>query len=217
MGDCQVVYEAGYATTFSDAFIPVFPKAVAMKGAIYTITIPDKSEFIRNLEVVTDPAAIPDGVYTWILYKTGAYSGEQTQFAATKAWSALELGTAHLALAARVKAKTIHGAGELKSTGGKIEYNLLSGTFVLKWISSRKNAPLCKGTELERYIDTQFKAKFPDATSHPSTFITVGDLPPFNEAELAHYRAKGFVFTSKGGRRRTRRTTRRKRTRRARR
>ena len=143
MGDCQVVYDAGYESAFSDRFSPVFPKVIAMKGATYTITIPDKRKFIRNLEVIAEPAAVPDGVYTWILYKPNTYSNEQTQFAATKVWSALELGTAHLALAARVKAKTIHGAGELKRTGDTIEYNLLSGTFVLTWLNERKGKQLC--------------------------------------------------------------------------
>jgi hypothetical protein len=210
MGSCQVVYDAGYATTFSDAFTPVFPKAIAMKDATYTITIPDKAEFIRNLEVVTDPATIPEGVYTWILYKPGTYSDEQTQFAATKAWSALELGTAHLALAAHVRAATIHGAGELKSTGGKIEYNLLSGTFVQTWLSSRKEKPLCGYKDLQTYIDGKFREKFPTASLHPSTFITPASMPPFNDAELAHYRRKGFEFTRKGGRRKTRRRRTRK-------
>jgi len=76
-------------------------------------------------------AIVPDGVYTWILYKLpGAKKGEFS-WAFRKVRSILEVGTLHKSIARAVGAETIHAAGEIEKDKGELTINYLSGSYML--------------------------------------------------------------------------------------
>ena len=216
---------------FVTRFFPVFVKKnpdskksfncdVKNEGGQYVLaTLPGRDKldvYLKSIPIYKDLASLPDGVYTWIFYSRAA---SPVQFAATRAWSALEMGTIHLAIATRVGASLVHGAGELKKSGSSYTYNLLSGTFTADWKKKMKGP--CTSEGLESYIDKEFKSRFAkfDLSKTGTTLITQ-DLP-VTEAEIDTYTKAGWAFkffqtqkecldTMKGGRRRTRRAGARK-------
>ena len=237
-GPCQAVWSKGlahyvdgwwrtqegwkYVTRFFPVFVKGNPAAKKSfncdvkneKGQYVMATLParDKLEaYLKSIPIYKDLASLPDGVYTWIFYTRAA---SPVQFAATKTWSALEMGTIHLAIASRVDASKVHGAGELRKSGATYTYNLLSGTFTEGW--KKKMKDVCTGDGLEAYINNEFKTRFAkfDLSRTGTTLITQ-DLP-VTEEEVKTYTKAGWTFqffqtqkecldTMKGGRRRTRR------------
>lgn len=213
---------------FVTRFFPVFVKKnpdtkksfncdVKTEGGQYVLaTLPGREKlaaYLKSIPIWKDLESLPDGLYTWIFYHRAA---SPVQFAATTTWSALEMGTTHLAIAARVGASAVHGAGELRKSGDTYTYNLLSGTFTGEWKKKMKGE--CTPDALEAYIDTEFNRQFPDAelTKTHETLITQ-DLP-VTEDEIATYTNAGWTFqffptqkdcldvmNKKGGRRTTRR------------
>jgi hypothetical protein len=213
---------------FVTRFFPVFVKKnpdtkksfncdVKTEGGQYVLaTLPGREKlaaYLKSIPIWKDLESLPDGLYTWIFYHRAA---SPVQFAATTTWSALEMGTTHLAIAARVGASAVHGAGELRKSGDTYTYNLLSGTFTGEWKKKMKGE--CTPDALEAYIDTEFNRQFPDAnkTRTDATLITQ-DLP-VTEDEIATYTNAGWTFqffatqkdcldvmNKKGGRRATRR------------
>jgi hypothetical protein len=189
------------------------------KGQYVMATLPERGKleaYLNSIPIWKDLASLPDGVYTWIFYSRAA---SPVQFAATRAWSALEMGTIHLAIATRVDATTVHGAGEVKKSGSSYTYNLLSGTFTAKWKKTMKGP--CTSEGLESYIDNEFKTRFAGANlTKTGTTLIKQDLP-ITEEEIATYTKAGWIFkffdtqkecvdTMKGGRRTTRRSGARK-------
>ncbi len=193
------------------------------KGQYVLATLPERGKleaYLDSIPIWKDLVSLPDGVYTWIFYSRAA---SPVQFAATRAWSALEMGTIHLAIATRVDATTVHGAGELKKSGSSYTYNLLSGTFTAQWKKKMKGP--CTSDGLESYIDNEFKTRFADFNlTKTGTTLIKQDLP-VTEEEIAVYTKAGWMFkffdtqkecldvmNAKGGRRRTRRSGARKET-----
>jgi len=213
---------------FVTRFFPVFVKKnpntkksfncdVKNEGGQYVLaTLPGRDKlatYLKSIPIYKDLSELEDGVYTWIFYTRAA---SPVQFAATKTWSALEMGTTHLAIASRVGASKVHGAGELRKSGATYTYNLLSGTFTAEWMKKMKG--VCTGDKLEAYIDNEFKTRFAkfDLTKTGTTLITQ-DLP-VTEEDVETYTKAGWTFQffqtqkecldvmkTKGGRRRTRR------------
>jgi hypothetical protein len=242
-GPCQEIWENGlphyvdgwwrtqegwkYVTRFFPVFVkgnPVAKKSFNCdvkneKGQYVMATLParDKLEaYLKSIPIYKDLSELEDGVYTWIFYSRAA---SPVQFAATKTWSALEMGTIHLAIASRANASKVHGAGELRKSGATYTYNLLSGTFTEGWKKKMKGE--CTGDALEAYINNEFKTRFAkfDLSRTGTTLITQ-DLP-VTEGEIDTYTKAGWTFkffdtqkecldTMKGGRRRTRRAGARK-------
>lgn len=215
---------------FVTRFFPVFVKKnpdtkksfncdVKNEGGQYVLaTLPGRDKldaYLKSIPIWKDLQSLPDGLYTWIFYHRAA---SPVQFAATKAWSALEMGTIHLAIATRVGASAVHGAGELRKSGDTYTYNLLSGTFTGDWKKRVAGKGVCTAEGLETYIDDEFKSRFKtlNLTKTDTTLIT-GDLP-VTEEEIDTYTKAGWTFKffptqkecldvmgTKGGRRRTRR------------
>jgi len=216
---------------FVTRFFPVFVKSnpetkksfncdVKNEGGQYVLaTLParDKLEaYLYSIPIWKDLASLPDGLYTWIFYRKAA---SPVQFAATRTWSALEMGTIHLAIATRVGASSVHGAGEVRKSGNSYVYNLLSGTFTGDWKKRIGGKGPCTAEGLESYIDEEFKARFAgfDLSKTGATLIQ-GDLPVTTE-EIDTYTKAGWTFrffptqnecllamkTKGGERRRTRR------------
>ena len=213
---------------FVTRFFPVFVKKnpdtkksfncdVKNEGGQYVLaTLPGREKlaaYLKSIPIWKDLESLPDGLYTWIFYHRAA---SPVQFAATTTWSALEMGTTHLAIAARVGASAVHGAGELRKSGDTYTYNLLSGTFTGEWKKKMKGE--CTPDALEAYIDTEFNRQFPDAElSRTDRTLITQDLP-VTEDEIATYTNAGWTFqffatqkdcldvmNKKGGRRATRR------------
>lgn len=164
-----------------------------------TLPLEKVQTVIDKLKVITT-APTEDGVYTWILWKD---YGAAPTFAATKVeGGVLELGTAHLAIAAKMasstaeKRITVHGAGELKVEGGITKFNLLSGTFVAAWTRSKKGAPppkMCKKGDVQDYIASIFPSFVPRAEYDKSmdTYITQKTI---TREEIKSYTAKGWII-----------------------
>jgi len=224
MEDCEIVWQKGVEYTLPGTRgNPQTKRMETVKG-----TSPAFSKKAFNCEVVTDDtppkyvsATLPDdkvesaiaglnvittaptenGEYTWILWKN--YGPADPTFAATKvAGGVLELGTAHLAIAAKMasltvdKRITVHGAGELKVKDGKITFNLLSGTFIAAWTRSKKGAPppkLCTKGDVQDYIASIFP-KFVPGASYDNSMETYITQKTITRAEIKDYTAKGWVI-----------------------
>jgi hypothetical protein len=220
---------------FVTRFFPVFVKRnpnsrksfncdVKNEGGQYVLaTLPARDKldvYLKSIPIYKDLSELEDGVYTWIFYTRAA---SPVQFAATKTWSALEMGTTHLAIASRVGASKVHGGGEVRKSGATYTYNLLSGTFTGEW--KKKAKGVCTGAGLEAYIDNEFKTRFASfALRKTDTTLITQDLP-VTEEEIETYTKAGWTFQffttqkecldvmkTNGGRRRTRRAGARKET-----
>ena len=218
-GPCQTMWSAGLkhyvdgwwrtpdGWKFVTRFFPVFVKKnpdtkksfncdVKNEGGQYVMaTLPARDKlqaYLKSLQIWKDLPSMPDGLYTWIFYTRAA---SPVQFAATKTWSALEMGTTHLAIAARVEASAVHGAGELRKSGDTYTYNLLSGTFTGDWKKKVGVKGTCTADVLEKYIDDEFKARFStlNLTKTDKTLIT-GDLP-VTQQEIDTYTKAGWKFS----------------------
>lgn len=129
-----------------------------------------------------------DGVYTWLLYRTSK-DGE-LQFAASRVKSVLELGTLHRAIAFRTKAKTVHGAGELKKDGKTVQVNVQSGSFMVEW-KLPKSCDLKEMGDLVLDKVEPFLEGLDMDISHTDSFITDALAP--TKKEIAAYARKGLV------------------------
>ena len=217
---CEAVWEKG--VPFDNPAYPVFLKpsfqcTFDVEGKRSYITAKDEEAirtFIRGTPLFTDIREAPDGIFTWILYRT---SKKAIKFAAAKVNSALEVGTLHRAIAYATGATTIHGAGEIRKTPGKVEVNVQSGSFMANWKG-------CDPVELGKLVIEKARAFLPEGTvSVEQSFITEA-LKPTPE-ELADYETRGLTVCSYedeatckkdkgkscrvGGRRKTRRRSKR--------
>lgn len=218
-GPCQEAWEKGLrhyvdgwwrtpdGWRFVTRFFPVFVKKnpdtkksfncdVKNEGDQYVLaTLPGRDKlqaYLRSIPIWKDLQSLPDGLYTWIFYTRAA---SPVQFAATKTWSALEMGTIHLAIATRVQASAVHGAGELRKSGDTYTYNLLSGTFTGDWKKKIGGKGVCTADGLETYIDDEFKARFAGFNlAKTGTTLIAADLPVTQE-EIDTYTKAGWTFS----------------------
>lgn len=143
-------------------------------------------KFIRGTPRFSDIGEAPDGIFTWILYRTAG--DENTKFSAAQVKSALEVGTLHRAIAYANDAATIHGAGELKKTGKEIEINVQSGSFMANWKA-------CDTAELSKLVLEKVRAFLPGNVSDATdTFITPALAP--TPDELKEYKELGLTVCS---------------------
>jgi hypothetical protein len=136
-------------------------------------------EFLDNIEVYTDTASLPDGLYCWILTDPG-------KFAAIQVLSALEVGSIHKTIVHKLGVTKIYGAGEMRKNNGVVSYNLLSGTYMNEWLAS---AEACRG-KLESEIRTAFERLFPGASFGTTTLIS--RKLRLTATELDRYTRYGF-------------------------
>jgi hypothetical protein len=200
MEACAATYDNGIVYQPNPDWIPVIVKAntncvvKTTEGQYVFVGLPLDDEALKNYlgaVPIYDAASLPDGMATWVLYRT---EGDPTiKFAATKVWSALEIGSLHLSITSKVKPVTIHGAGELVKQGDTIRFNTLSGSYTLYWVKSRNKKRSCTGDELEDFISERFKSFFPGKSlpKVDTTFIRTEN--PVTQAELDMYRAAGFT------------------------
>jgi hypothetical protein len=186
---CEDAWEKG--VPFDREGFPVFLKPIfqctfAVEGKRSYITAKDNAaiyKFIDRTPRFSDIGEAPDGIFTWILYRTAG--GEETKFSAAQVKSALEVGTLHRAIAYATNAATIHGAGELKKMDGKIEINVQSGSFMANWKA-------CDTAELSKLVLEKVRAFLPENVSDATdTFITQALAP--TPDELKEYKQLGLT------------------------
>uniref|UniRef100_A0A6C0M2E7 Uncharacterized protein n=1 Tax=viral metagenome TaxID=1070528 RepID=A0A6C0M2E7_9ZZZZ len=192
---CQEVWERGYKVVDPDLLyktsMPCFSRPVRWpNGKRYLVFPPEREDlyinYVYGMPLYKDIGGLPQGVYTWILYKTGP--GSPVQLAIAQVDSPLEIGVNHSALAMRVKATTIHGAGELLVELAGVYFNLESGTFTLNWLNSRDGSS-CERAEFEEYLKAKFLERAPIAVYREKTYISTLQ---FTNASLELYAAAGF-------------------------
>lgn len=187
------------------------------EGKFVLVTLPENDQrkvYLNSIPIWNNLKSLPDGLYTWIFYKQTA--NLPMTFAATKTWSKLEMATQHLAIASKVRATTVHGAGELRKSGDTYTYNLLSGKFMQEWKAELEGA--CTPEKLELYVDSKFKEQFRDHKLIKVNETLIDPNSPITAEEIAHYTNAGWTFKifatkeeciaamkTKAGRRRTRR------------
>lgn len=195
---CQEVWERGYdvvgANLLYKTSMPCFSKPVRWPdGKRYLVFPPEKQadydRYVYGMPIRKDVGGLPQGVYTWILYKTR--DNPAVQLAIAQVDSPLEIGVNHSALAMRVKATTIHGAGELLVELAGVYFNLESGTFTLNWLETRDGKRSCDREEFEEYLKARFVERAPIAVYREKTYISALQ---FTKASLELYAGVGFII-----------------------
>lgn len=193
---CQEVWERGYnvvdANLLYKTTIPCFSKPVSWPdGKRYLVFPPkdrdDYERYVYGMPLYTSIDGLPQGVYTWILYKTG--DNPAVQLAIAHVDSPLEIGVNHSAIAMHVKATTIHGAGELLVELPVVYFNLESGTFTANWLNSRDGKKSCNREEFDEYLKARFVERAPIAVYREKPYI---NKLQFTKASLDLYTAAGF-------------------------
>jgi hypothetical protein len=202
--DCTAVWKEGIPYTWDPKIHAVNKymlncKVKTADGKAALVIMPDDmsitDRFLESIPKYTEKTLRDDGIYTWLLYSK-AESPETISFAAVKVKNGLEVGTMHIAIARAVHAHKIHGSGEIRKKGNRIEFNTESGTYVAAWMDSRDKTPVCSPGNLEKMIQTKFKELFTgtgyDVVLNTSVFITPS-IPTLRPEDLDEYRRAGFI------------------------
>jgi hypothetical protein len=191
---CQEKWDNGLITYLEE------PDAVSIRynhncsiqfdNQFFTINLDqmDKEAFLEEMPLVYGRPT-EDGYYTWLIYSNEEHN---KTFVASKTLSILEIGTIHKAIGHRVNAVKIHGAGELFVNNGAVKFNLVSGTYMLPALSSKRSR--CGRDDLEDIIIRNVKLILGDGASYTtSTLIKAENLPVLPE-EMAMYERHGAVI-----------------------
>ena len=193
---CDAVWEKGMAAPDRTKY-PVWMKpskqcTFDLNGKRVYVAPKDEESlraYLESKRVVKDVQKAKDGVYTWVLYRTGKDS--ELEFAASRVKSVLETGTLHRAIVYRSKAKTVHGAGEFQKEGKKISINVQSGSFMAEWKLPESCALKDMGAiVLERV--KPFLEGMEVSTEHTDSFITDAMVP--DKKEIDSYKKKGLII-----------------------
>jgi hypothetical protein len=164
---------------------------VVFNGKILNINISNlnKETLLQDISLINERPDEP-GYYTWLIYSN---DGDKV-FVASKAYSILELGTIHRAIAHRVQPTKIHSAGEIKiDADGSLTFNVISGTYMLPLFSSLKRSR-CDKDNLETLMIRKIKEFIgEDSIFTQETLITPATLP-VTQAELDLYTKHGAVI-----------------------
>lgn len=164
---------------------------VVFGGKILNINISNlnKESLLEDIPLIYERPVEP-GYYTWIIF---SQDGDKV-FVASNAYSILELGTIHRAIAYRVKPTRIHSAGEIRvHANGSLVFNIISGTYMLPLFSSLKRSK-CDKDNLETLMIGKIKEFLgEDSTFTEETLITPDTLPVTQE-ELDLYTRHGALI-----------------------
>jgi len=165
---------------------------VMFEGRILNINISNlnKETLLEDISLIHERPVEP-GYYTWIIY---SQDEDDKEFVASKAYSILELGTIHRAIAYRVQPKRIHSAGEIMvHADGRLSFNIISGTYMLPLFSSLRRSR-CDKDVLESLMIRKIKEIIGDNSNFTQeTLITPATLPVTQE-ELDLYTKHGAVI-----------------------
>lgn len=192
---CEDVIQRGLPVLADDAKLDIrerFNCAVRTtdEQVIY-IELPRDPEaqhnFLRGIPIYDQTNMPREGIFTWILYKT---AGSPIQFAATETITPFEIGTMHKTIAWLVHAETIHGAGEIYRGPDGNYFNVLSGTYMLKWKEQYWENKECTADMIENAV---MKLVRPYVRGHELTNKTfIVQSTRVDPRSLDIYRAAGF-------------------------
>jgi len=148
----------------------------------------DKEAFLEEMPLVYGRPT-EDGYYTWLVYSN---EGHNKTFVASKTLSILEIGTIHKAIGHRVNAVKIHGAGEIFVDNGTIKFNLVSGTYMLPALSSKRSR--CQRDNLQNIVIRNIKLILGDDASYTSSVLIKAENLPVRTEEMAMYERHGAVI-----------------------
>jgi hypothetical protein len=164
---------------------------VVFNGRILNINISNlnKDTLLQDIPLIHE-RPVEHGYYTWLIYSN---DGDKV-FVASKAYSILELGTIHRAIAYRVQPTKIHSAGEIRvDVNGTLTFNIISGTYMLPFFSSLKRSR-CDKDNLESLMVRKIKEFIgEDSNFTQETLITPATLPVTQE-EIDLYTRHGAVI-----------------------
>ena len=164
--------------------------SIQFNNQVFTIDLDqmDKEAFLEEMPLIYEKPT-EDGYYTWLIYSNDEHN---KTFVASKTLSILEIGTIHKAIGHRVNAVKIHGAGEIFVNNGAVTFNLISGTYMLPVLSSKRSR--CSRDDLEDIVIKNVKLILgEDVVYTQSTLIRAENLPVTAE-EIALYQRHGAVI-----------------------
>ena len=123
-----------------------------------------------------------DGIYTYVF-------DQDKRLHTGKVSNQFELGTIHRALAYEGNVKRVLASGELRKTGNRVEFNLLSGTFMLPWMTDTLAGKYDK--EVQVQTRQLFETVGLEAEYTDKPFITE-ELVPVTKEQLDAYVDAGF-------------------------
>ena len=130
----------------------------------------DRDAYLNDIPI-TEGRPINDGYYTWIIYSN---EGVDKKFVCCKAISVLEIGTIHKDIAERVSANKIHAAGEIYVNNNDTVFNLISGTYMLPALKSKRS----RCYDFESHVIEKVKTILGNDISFTDrTLITRNNLP----------------------------------------
>jgi hypothetical protein len=121
-----------------------------------------------------------DGIYTFLFDQT-------RRLHTAKVSNQFEIGSLHLTLAYEGNVKSVLAAGEMKKTGNKVVFNLLSGTYMKPWMAEVDDDMSIREQALELFQEAGIDAVYTD-----SPFITAKHVPVTKE-QLHSYVDAGFT------------------------
>lgn len=123
-----------------------------------------------------------DGIYTYLF-------DQDRKIHTAKVSNQFEIGSLHLTLAYEGKVKSVLAAGEMKKTGNRIEFNVLSGTFMKPWMEVDLEGE--HGEEVQSQAQSLFEEAGLTAVYTDKAFITAKNVPITKE-QLDMYVDAGF-------------------------
>jgi hypothetical protein len=148
-----------------------------------------QSNFLRGIPIYNETNLPSEGIFTWILYRSPGSA--DIRFAATEAITPFEIGTMHKTMAWLVGAQTIHGAGEIHRSSEGNFFNVLSGTYMLRWKMEHYEDEVCTPDVLEDIVVKRVKPYLRSYEFVKTTFISQSQR--VNPKVLEIYRAAGFT------------------------
>ena len=127
---------------------------------------------------------LPDGIFNFV------FTVDRSLFAAPLE-NAFEFGAKHKHVAAFARARSILSAGEMLKSGGTIQFNLSSGTFMKDFMITTLEQKC--NTELVAHTIELFKLYYPHLNIQYATrtFLTLTELPLKRE-HLVKYANAGY-------------------------
>jgi hypothetical protein len=136
-----------------------------------------------------------DGVYNWMIYSESEDEAAEPQlkFVCTQVLSPFEIGTRHQALAYGTQVGRIYGAGELTKSDGKIQFNLVSGTYTHKIVQYNFSRNKSKSKRIAAAFKTFFPPELVEEAEMGSTNSMINSIRRVPNHLLELYKRYGFT------------------------
>ena len=138
----------------------------------------------RDIRIPRSAPVTEDGVYVFLYDETG-------KFWTTPVHNMFEYGSVHFTLVHTSHAKAILAAGELRKSGKRLEFNLLSGSYMKEWMEDILDGK-CDDLLITR-TNAMLKATHPelDVVYSTETFVSP-KIIPLTKEHLDEFHTAGF-------------------------